>query len=678
MMRVKIASPDRGDIPVNMYAINLASSGHGKGHSMNIMEEQVINRFRETFLEHTFPFVAKTHLTSLAIKRSTKRNAATGEPADPDAELKKVEKEFERLGPLAFSFDSATTAAVKQMRHKLLMADAGSVNMEIDEIGSNLLGQVDVLTTFLELFDMGKIKQKLVKNTNENERSEEIHGKTPTNALLFGTPAKLLNGGKIEEEFYSMLETGYARRCIFGFAKGKNKKAQMTPEEVYNMMTDTSSEVFLDQLSQDLEVLANPNNFNQTLKVDKDVALALIEYRLKCEAEADKMPEHAEIRKAELAHRYFKAMKLAGAYAFIEGNSEVTMDNLVNAIALVEESGEAFDRLLTRDRNYVKLARYIAESDKEVTHVDLTEDLPFYKGSEAQKRDLMGLATAWGYKNHIVIKKHFTDGIEFFKGEALKATNLDNMLIAYSTDWVKDYLNETRPWKDLHKVMQASGYHWVSHHLLDNYRKEENAIPGFNMIVLDIDSGVSLATAQMLLKDITCMFYTTKRHTEDYNRFRVVIPMNYHLKLDPKDYKEFMSNIYDWLPFDVDTATAQRARKWESFNGKYIYNDAELLDVLPFIPRTSKNEERKKVADTYQNLSNIERWFVNNIGVGNRSNQLIKYALMLVDMGKDFAEVTSLVSALNDKIQDKLDPSELQNTIFVSVAKAIQQKSVNP
>ena len=29
MMRVKIATQDRGEIPVNLYAINLASSGQG-------------------------------------------------------------------------------------------------------------------------------------------------------------------------------------------------------------------------------------------------------------------------------------------------------------------------------------------------------------------------------------------------------------------------------------------------------------------------------------------------------------------------------------------------------------------------------------------------------------------------------------------------------------------------
>ena len=80
-------------------------------------------------------------------------------------------------------------------------------------------------------------------------------------------------------------------------------------------------------------------------------------------------------------------------------------DNLYSAIKLAEESGEAFTKLLNRDRNYVKLAKFIAQSPNEVTHVDLTEDLPFYKGPAAQKADMLQLAIAYGYKHKIIIKR---------------------------------------------------------------------------------------------------------------------------------------------------------------------------------------------------------------------------------------------------------------------------------
>ena len=52
---------------------------------------------------------------------------------------------------------------------------------------------------------------------------------------------------------------------------------------------------------------------------------------------ADKFGEHEEMYKAELSHRYFKALKLAGGFAFIDGHGEITEDNLYHAIAMAEK-----------------------------------------------------------------------------------------------------------------------------------------------------------------------------------------------------------------------------------------------------------------------------------------------------------------------------------------------------
>lgn len=670
MMRTNIQTHDRGVIPVSLYAINLASSGQGKGHSTNIVEEQVIHLFRERFLEETFPKISDKNLLKLAIKRAIKKDV------EEEDELERVKKEFEQLGTLAFSFDSGTTAAVKQMRHKLLMAASGSMNMEIDEIGSNLMGNIDVLTTFLELFDVGKVKQKLTKNTTENTRSEEIDGRTPTNMMLFGTPSKLLNGGKVEEEFMTMLETGYARRCLFGYSRKYERDTSLTPEQIYDMMIDNSSEVYLQDLAIKLGELADSINFDTTITISKDVSLLLIEYKIKCDIISDNFADHEEIRKAEISHRYFKALKLAGTYAFIDGSHEITEDHLHSAIKLIEDSGQAFKQILTRERNYVKLANYIATIGREVTHVDLVEDLPFYKGTEAQKREMMTLATAYGYKNNIIIKKQFNDGIEFLKGESLNETNLDNMIISYGTQLAENYQNDNVAFDGLDELTQQNNYHWVAHHLLDGYRKEENCIPGFNLVVIDVDDGVSIDTAKLLLKEYTYLIHTTKRHTTQVNRFRIIFPLSHTLKLDANDYKEFMSNIYEWLPFDVDKQTNQRSRKWMTHTGKHWFNQGSLLNALLFIPKTTKNEERKKIIVDQHSLSNLERWFISNIGAGNRSNQLIKYALMLVDSGMDIDSIRNNVLALNNKLPDKLDDAEIMSTIVVSASKAIHKRDV--
>ena len=669
MMRTTIATHDRGDIPVNMYALNLSTSGSGKGFSTNIIENSVINQFRSRFLEETFPILAENNLPKLALKRANRKSS------DPDEELVRVQKEFDSLGSLMFSFDSGTAPAVKQMRHKLLMADAGSMNLQIDEIGSNLIGNVEILNTFLELYDVGLVKQKLIKNTADSVRNEEIVGRTPTNMMLFGTPAKLLNGSKTEEELYSMLETGYARRCFFGYSRASNKATDMTPEQVYVQLTNQDSNAYLDELSDKLEALADIINVNKRLVVSKETSLLLIEYRLKCEREAELYPEHEEIKKAEISHRYFKALKLAGAYAFVDDSPELTQEHLYQAIKLAEESGNAFNKLLTRDRPYVKLAKYIATCKRDVTQADLVEDLPFYRGASGQKSEMLSLAIAYGYKNNIIIKKSFSDGIEFLRGETLKETDLSKMVLSYSTDITTDYRNEYAPFEKLHQLTQAPGLHWVAHHLNGGYRNEENCIAGFNLVVIDVDGGVSMSTVKLLMKNYKFLIYTTKRHTEEENRFRIILPINYELAMDAKDYKEFMSNIYEWLPFEVDTATNQRARKWLSHDGTYEYNEGDVLDALPFIPKTSKNEERKELMNSQHSMDNLERWVINNIGDGNRNNMLLRYAMILLDGGFDFENIRQRVMTLNNKIADKLDEAEVMSSIMITVAKGISKRT---
>ena len=670
MMRTTLSTKDGQEkLPVNLYAINLATSGAGKGRCTNMMEDEVINQFRETFQRNTLPVLAARNLQKLANERAIR------DGADPNEVLEKVEREYELLGPLLFSFDSATLAAIKQARHKLLMAEAGAANFEMDELGDNLQGNAEAFSAYLELFDVGKIRQKLLKNTSDNSRNEEIVGRTPANMMLFGTPSGLFTGGKTEDEFHRMLHTGYARRCFFGFSIDHEKgQQQQSARELLKQRQDKSSSSFITNLSLHMAKLADPGNANKDLVVSEDVTLMFIEYQLACEARATKLAPHEEERKAELSGRHFKVLKLAGAYAFIDGCPEITMDHGFNAIKLAEDSGEAFDKLLSRDKAYVKLAKYIAAIRRNVTQVDLVEDLPFYKGNASNKNDMLNLAIAWGYQNNILIKKSFIDGIEFIRGEALEATDLTKLIVSYSTHVAYNYSNEYAPFDQLHKLTQVSGLHWVNHHLLEGdtaqgHREENNVESGFNMLVIDVDGGTTLATAKKLLKEYKALFYTTKRSTPQEERFRIVLPTNYKLTLDTNDFKEFMSNLYEWLPFKVDDGTGQRSRKWLSHAGQYAYQDGELLDVLPLIPKTSKNEKRKQLLVDQASMDNLERWVINNSGNGNRNDQLLKYAMILVDAGFDFDATRQKVMSLNDKMADKLEEAEILGTIMVTVTK---------
>ena len=670
-MRATIITKDRGDIPVNIYALALATSGYGKGYSVNIIEEELMGGFKKRFMEDTMPVISEQNHWAIATERAVRKNT------DPAEEFDKVQKEYVRAGAYPFTFDSGTPEGIRQIRQKLLLANCGSINLQIDEVGSNLIKSVEILNIYLELYDQGLVKTKLTKNTNDNLRSEEMDGKTPTNMLLFGTPNKLFDGGLTEDQFYSFLETGYARRCLFGNGQ-QDRKAFNTQaaDEIYDRQTEPENNNIIQRWATHFHSLADPGMFGWKMIVDREVGIELLTYKIACEQAAELMPDHAEIQKAELSHRYFKALKLAGAFAFVDQSNEIEMLHLHQAILLVEESGVAFGSILKREKTHVKLAKYIATCGEEVTHADLLEALPYFPKSNGPRGEMMTLATAWGYKNNIIVKKTFIDGIEFYKGETLKETDLGEMIFSYSDNWAYEYAppEEKVSFDQLHLLTQANDMHWANHHFRNKHRAEENVVPGFNMLVLDVDGGISVELVHSLLSEIKHFTYTTKRSTPENNRFRLLIPINFILELDKEEYTELVNSVVAWLPFktaDVDASSSQRSKKWMTFDGgDFHYNmDGALLDILPFIPKTSKNEVYQREFKSVASLDNLERWFAQRIVTGSRNNQMVKFALALLDSGLDLISVSRQVHAFNKKLNDPLDSEEIDSTIMVTVGK---------
>lgn len=670
-MHLKVRTPFTGSVPVNFYGVNLASSGSGKGHSTNFLENEVLAGFKSKFTGELFPLVAELNIEREALNSSL-----------PDAE-EKLKREFDSYGALRFAFDSATTPAIKQFRHKILMAKLGALNYIIDEIGANLKSNEETLHTYLELYDKGLIKDKLTKNTQDNSRAIERGGETPTNLLMFGTPSKLLDGAATENLFFDLLEMGYARRCFFAYSKKEVGVVDVNPSDLYDSLCNPDQENAIFKLAAQLEILADTQMCNKTIELQKDLCIKLLEYKLFCEKRAANYGEHQEIFKSEMMHRYFKVLKLAATYAFIEGTLFIRNDHLEQAIKFAEDSGEALVELMNRPKPYERLAKFIASGKgKTFTQVDLVEELPYYKGTSSQKNELMSMAVAWGYVNNIIIKKTVLDDVEFFSGESLEETDLDKIIISYSQHFGDGYINKEVSWNTaFDKLIPCVGYHWINHFSVDGNRRNDSMKEGFNLVVLDIDGGCTVKQAQDLLKDYTYIIHTTKRHLvpdpetgEVCERFRVLLPTNYKLFLNEVDYKKFMENVKQWSPFELDDKTFQRSRKWScASEGQHLQmfkNSGKLLDVLPFIPKTSREADFNKANAELQSLSNIERWFVQQIADGgNRNNNLLRYAYMLADGGVDYDTITGSVLTLNKKLSYPLPEDEIKQTIFVSLSK---------
>ena len=631
--------------------------------------DSVVDKFRKVFIDETFKSVVGDNLDAIAEKRC----ALSG--ADLESEILAVKAEFDSLGKPVFSFDNGTIPAIKQFRQMLIMGGIGSITMIADEIGSNLMELTEPLKVFFELYDKGVVGDKLTKNSKENTRVTQVFGKTPANILLYGTPSKLFDGGAIEREFRSLNSTGYARRCFFGYGLAKEREFKRTAEQIYEDLTDSTSNTVLAEVSEQFELLADIGNFESVIKMTKAVAIELIEYRTWCDKRAADLPPIKEDEQNQLSHAYFKVLKLAGAYTFVDGDTEVSMENLYAAIKMAEDSTDAFmNKICQVERPHVRLAKYLAYSPTAVTHADILKDLPFYPAAVGARKEILELAASWAYSENIAIKM-FKDGdIDLFKGETLQQVDLDNMTLAYSQNITTDYQNEFVVFDELPKLLQASGYHWVNHHLKGGYRDEDHVKKGFDMVVIDVDKYVDISTVELLLVDYKYILYTTKRHTAKKNRFRVIMPLTHRMEMNKLTFKLFMNNIYQWLPFEVDKGTPQRARKWLSHKGITLANDGLLLDAQNFIPKTPKAIRLNQRSIELSDLSTMEKWFSERVEEGNRSDMLLRYALMLVDMDMNQSNIQEKVLAFNNKLPKKLSDSEVLTTVMITVATRIARK----
>ena len=492
--------------------------------------------------------------------------------------------------------------------------------------------------------------------------------------MMFGKPTKLLDGGKTEEEFKTFLETGYARRLLFGYTIDSHRTKYASAQERYQQMTDVNLARDMVLIQQTFTNFAK-RPFNPVLQMSETNHVYLIEYQMKCEELADNFKDHQSIHKAEMAHRHYKALKLAGAYTFADNSTEITQDHLDYAISIVEDSGEAFHTLMRKQGPYERLAHYLADCDNEVTQHELIEELPFYRGSEAQRKDLMTLATSFGYKNNIIIKKRTLDEIEFFLGETLVETDLNSLTVAISKDIAYNFeVRDPKPPFDLlHKLTTAEGYQYTAHGFVNGHRKSENVIPGFDLLILDCDGDVNTSTVKVLLEDYAFLISTTKRHTEEQNRFRLILPLSHKIKLTSGEYSRFMTNVFEWLPFPVDEAAKDIAVKWASHPGYYEYNKGDTIDATMFIPETKRSDETKaQISAT--GAGNIERWFKIHTSKGNRANHLYRFGMVLIDANLALGDIVEKLETFNNSLDVPLPEEQFRNSTVKSISKEFQKR----
>ena len=671
-MHVSIQTITNNKMPINAFAIAFAESGYGKNYSQNILEQEIFSDFEEEFMHSTYPTKAKEAIASLAMEISIK----SGEDSnDVEAELL---KDFHENGHFLFSFPEGTSPALKQLCKSINLARCGAASLEMDEIGSNLLGNSEILATFLELYDVGHTKDKLTKVTKDSKRTRPVKGMTPANLFAFGTPVNVFDGGKVEEAFLTWQKTGYGRRCFFGYGDLELKNTlKKSRDEIFASLTSKAAQAQLKALREQFRKLADIKNVGKIIHVGEEAEKFRMDYQELCKVRAEAISEYKPIERTEMTHRHVKALKLAGAYAFCHCSSEVTRTHLEHAIALTERSGESLYRILNQPRPHIRLANFLADFGTPVTEADLVEYLPFYSGTASHKKDLINLAMSYGYKNAIAITTYREANVTFFLGNKLTETNMDEAIISTSSELAHPYTNRFVPFSKLPDALVKASSNFCNHHFVNGdmangTRSRDTTIAGTNMVVFDVDnSKLKPHTLHDLLGDYNHIIYTTKSHTEDNPRYRLILPLSHKVTLEEDQYRLFCKNIAFWLPVEVDLPAIQRERKYRHYkDAKCFYKlDGANLEVMPYYPNTQQSEELENSKGKLIPVTAMKRWVVRTATEGNRNQTLYRYAAFLKDNKVSVTKITESVKEVNDLLDDPLTEKELDETVLRSISK---------
>jgi len=87
-----------------------------------------------------------------------------------------------------------------------------------------------------------------------------------------------------------------------------------------------------------------------------------------------------------------------------------------------------------------------------------------------------------------------------------------------------------------------------------------------NLIILDIDDGISIQTAAEHLQEYHCLFHTTRNHSEKKDKFRIILPIESEFGIDysKEVFSKFMEAIGVMFDLTLDEGVFDKSRFYES------------------------------------------------------------------------------------------------------------------
>lgn len=226
-------------------------------------------------------------------------------------------------------------------------------------------------------------------------------------------------------------------------------------------------------------------------------------------------------------------------------------------------------------------------------------------------------------------------------------------------------------------ISQAN-IHYSATEWKDGYRKGDNYIGNEDLIIFDIDDGMSLKTARQYFSQFNALIVTTKSHQKNKNgivcdRFRVLIPYENPLVNVPKEYiRDIKKLIY--AEFKADEQTSNLASKFRgaSMDAEYYFLGGEenfkwekyyQIVKIEFEKKRYESESKRLAGNDFSELGQDDKIKAlqtrfNNLYTDGARNSTVADVLMFgKSMNLDFSTIETvvegLVSASGSPLADK-------------------------
>jgi hypothetical protein len=634
-MRIKVDyQGGRNPAPINFYSVLLLQSGGGKNSSLDTLNNWYFNAIYDR-LNKVFMNRRKIYLSSFA-------------------EGKERDEVAMGLSVWQPTVGNATEAGMTSLAQTLFDLEFGSPSFEVDEIDKFISAKQEMIDNLFTSYDNGIWATKAIKS---EKTKAQVFGVAP-NFFGFGTYEALMLNDAIADVFRSKLQSGLARRSFF-FREDDDKLPILLTGKEMRELESKASELHknAETTAKRLLELIVPDNEGLVLTMDEDAKDMMYEFKAESEALANEFKD--SILSAEYNGRHFKCVKMAGLYAFISGNKSVSVKDVEYAINLTVNSTESLKRII---KGQSKLERLYLRLRGLNRFVDTNEALDFgiYPSTSTKAIKVhFGELEDLSYKHGDAYECMEIGSMLSVKIRQLISTNSDSCIMSYSMpingkfNHGDGYVKREMKFEEIPHWITGENICYAPVEFKGGKRNNESAQQLTNMIVLDVDDGMSMDYAKELFAEHYAIIAPTRNHQKEKNgaigdRFRVILLADKYISTTPEIYKEFMSNIARYYSVKIDEACFDKAHIYYSNPTDDIWFGSceKKFEVAKLIPK-EKKENRKHIAPFVPSGGGaLKAYFEQEIikvakqGTG-AVNLLAKAALATVDkllMNKDEAE----------------------------------------